>query len=127
LQPRVLDLNGVVSEMDKMLRPLLGEHINLVTMPHADLGRVKADPGQIEQVILNLAVNARDAMAAHGKLTIETGNVTLDAQYCHRRADATPGEYVMLALSDNGSGMTPEIKARLFEPFFTSKALGKGT
>ena len=127
LQLRVLDLNGVVSDMDKMLRRLLGEHINLVTVPHANLGRVKADPGQIEQVIMNLAVNARDAMSTQGKLIIETDNVTLDAHYCRRRADATPGEYVMLALSDNGGGMTAEVKARLFEPFFTTKELGKGT
>jgi len=127
LQPRVLDLNGVVTDMDKMLRPLLGEHIDLVTLPHADLGRVKADPGQIEQVILNLAINARDALPAHGKVTIETGNVTLDAEYCRLRDDVTPGEHVVLAISDNGRGMPPEVKARLFEPFFTTKEVGKGT
>jgi PAS domain S-box-containing protein len=127
LRPRVLDLNGVVSEMDNMLRRLLGEHISLITLLHADLGRVKADPSQIEQVIMNIAVNARDAMSSHGKLIIETGNATLDAQYCHCRPDASPGEYVMLALSDNGAGMTPEVRTRLFEPFFTTKELGKGT
>jgi CheY-like chemotaxis protein len=127
LRPRVLDLNGVVSEMDNMLRLLLGEHISLVTLLHADPGRIKADPGQIEQVIMNIAVNARDAMSAQGKLTIETGNATLDAQYCQSRPDVNPGEYVMLALSDNGTGMTPEVRSRLFEPFFTTKELGKGT
>ena len=127
LQPRVLDLNGVVSDMDKMLRRLLGEHLNLAAALHADLGRVKADPGQIQQVIMNLAVNARDAMAAQGKLTIETSNVALDAEYCRRRSDATPGEYVLLALTDSGAGMTAEVQARLFEPFFTTKELGKGT
>ena len=127
LQPRVLDLNGVVSDMDKMLRRLLGEHIDLTTIPQGDLGRVKADPGQIEQVIMNLAVNARDAMPGRGKLTIETGNVVLGAEYCRHRTDVSPGEYVMLAISDNGCGMPPEIRARIFEPFFTTKEPGKGT
>ena len=127
LQPRVLDLNGIVSDMDKMLRRLLGEHIELVTVPHPDLGRVKADPGQIEQVIMNLAVNARDAISAQGKVTIAMANATLDAHYCRRRADVTPGEYVLLSLSDNGCGISPEVKDRLFEPFFTTKAIGKGT
>jgi PAS domain S-box-containing protein len=127
LRPRVLDLNGVVSEMNSMLRRLLGERISLVTLLHGDLGRVKADPGQIEQVIMNIAVNARDAMSGQGKLIIETGNVRLDAQYCHGRPEVNPGEYVMLALSDNGAGMTAEVRTRLFEPFFTTKELGKGT
>jgi CheY-like chemotaxis protein len=113
--------------MDKMLRRLLGEHINLVMSPHPDLGRVKADPCQVEQVIMNLALNGRDAMSAQGKLTVETSNVSLDAHYCQQRSDAAPGEYVLLAISDNGAGMTNEVKARLFEPFFTTKELGKGT
>jgi PAS domain S-box-containing protein len=127
LQPRVLDLNSIVSDMDKMLRRLLGEHIDLVSAPQPDLGRVKADPSQIEQVIMNLAVNARDAMSDHGKLTIETDNVTLDAHYCQRRPDVSPGEYVMLALSDNGCGMAADVRAHLFEPFFTTKEIGQGT
>ena len=127
LQPRVLDLNGVVADMDKMLRRLLGDHIDLVTIAQPDLGRVKADPGQIEQVILNLAVNAGDAMPTQGNLTIETSNVILDGAYCRQRADVQPGEYVMLAITDNGCGIAPEIRGRLFEPFFTTKQVGKGT
>jgi two-component system, cell cycle sensor histidine kinase and response regulator CckA len=127
LQPVVLDLNSSIAEMDKMLRRLLGADVTLVTLPHQELGRVKADPGQIEQVILNLAVNARDAMPRGGKLTLETANVTLDAHYAGQRPEVHPGDYVMLAVSDNGTGMTPEVKARLFEPFFTTKESGKGT
>jgi PAS domain S-box-containing protein len=127
LQPVVLDLNNSIAEMDKMLRRLLGADVSLVTLPHEKLGRVKADPGQIEQVILNLAVNARDAMPKGGKLTLQTNNVTLDAEYARQHAEVHAGEYVMLAVSDNGSGMTPEVKSRLFEPFFTTKEAGKGT
>jgi PAS domain S-box-containing protein len=127
LQPVVLDLNNSIAEMDKMLRRLLGADVSLVTLPHKELGRVKADPGQIEQVILNLSVNARDAMPRGGKLTLQTGNVTLDAEYARLRPEVQAGEYVMLAVSDNGSGMTPEVRSRLFEPFFTTKEMGKGT
>jgi two-component system, cell cycle sensor histidine kinase and response regulator CckA len=127
LQPVVVNLNNSISEMEKMLRRLLGAEIVLVTNPVLDVGRVKADPSQIEQVILNLAVNARDAMPKGGRLTIETANVTLDEKYASQRSEVTPGRYVMLAVSDNGSGMTGEVRARLFEPFFTTKELGKGT
>lgn len=127
LQPKILDLNHSIAEMEKMLRRLLGPEITFITIPEANLGRTKADPSQIEQVILNLAVNARDAMPKGGRLTIETSNVTLDEKYARQRAEVVPGPYVMLAVSDNGSGMTDEVRARLFEPFFTTKELGKGT
>ena len=127
LQPRVLNLNTSISEMEKMLRRILGADITLICNHFANLGRVRTDPSQIEQVILNLAVNARDAMPKGGRLTIETANVVLDEEYARLRKEVTPGDYVMLAVSDNGSGMTSEVKNRLFEPFFTTKELGKGT
>jgi PAS domain S-box-containing protein len=127
LQPRVLDLNSVILDLQKMLRRLIGENIELNTQLGADLGGTKADPGQIEQVIMNLVVNARDAMPEGGKLLIETGNIDLDEGYAKRHVEVSPGAYVMLAVSDNGFGMSPETQARIFEPFFTTKELGKGT
>jgi PAS domain S-box-containing protein len=127
LQPKIFDLNDLVSNMDKMLRRMIGEDIQLVTLLSEDLGRVKVDPGQIEQVIFNLAINARDAMPKGGKLTIETSNVLLDENYARLHVGVTPGHYVMLSISDTGIGMTPEIKERIFEPFFTTKEKGKGT
>ena len=127
LQPRVLQLEAVIEEMDKMLRRLLGETIDLVTHSHAPVGNVKADLGQIEQVLLNLAVNARDAMDGVGKLTIETANATLDEGSMRFPGELPAGDYVTLSISDNGCGMTDEVKARLFEPFFTTKEQGKGT
>jgi CheY-like chemotaxis protein len=129
LQPQVLSLGTVIAEMDKMLRRLLGENIDLVSIAQSDVGNVKADLNQLEQVLLNLAVNARDAMegVADAKLTIELQNATLDESYCDERIEVVPGDYVMLAISDNGGGMPPEVKARLFEPFFTTKGQGKGT
>jgi PAS domain S-box-containing protein len=127
LQPRVLQLNDVVRGMEKMLRRLIGEDIELSTSFETTLGNVKADPGQLEQVIMNLAVNARDAMPRGGKLTISTSKATVDLQTMFRNRTLEVGEYVMLAITDNGMGMTEEVKAHLFEPFFTTKGLGKGT
>ena len=127
LQPRVLDLNEVISDVDKMLRRLIGEDIDLVTIAMPDLGRVKADPGQLEQILLNLAVNSRDAMPRGGKLTIETANIELDEIYASSHADVVPGPYVMLAVSDTGHGLDAETQSHIFEPFFTTKVQGKGT
>jgi two-component system, cell cycle sensor histidine kinase and response regulator CckA len=127
IQPKVLDLNMVVAEMAKMLPRLLGEDIELVVVPNASLERVKADKGQIDQVIMNLAVNARDAMPHGGKLTIETANVYLSADYARQRIGAQPGSYVMLAVSDTGCGMDAETQSHIFEPFFTTKEKGQGT
>jgi PAS domain S-box-containing protein len=126
LAPKIVDLNSVVTENVKMLTRLIGEDIDLVMVPGTDIGAVKADPGQIEQVIMNLAVNARDAMPHGGKLTIETDNVTLDANYARFHAPVKPGDYVMLAISDTGVGMDADTQAHIFEPFYTTKGL-KGT
>jgi two-component system cell cycle sensor histidine kinase/response regulator CckA len=127
LEPRILDLNAIVLSVGKMLRRLIGEHIDLRTQLDPELGSVKADQGQIEQVIINLAVNARDAMPQGGKLVIETSNVSLDEEYARSHAPQPPGAYVMLSVSDTGIGMDAETQARIFEPFFTTKELGKGT
>jgi len=127
VQPRVLDLNQVVDSMHKFLERILGEHIELRKVPGDNLGRVKADPGHIEQVIANLAVNARDAMPRGGKLTVETANVELNENYARLHPGVRPGPYVMLAVSDTGTGMPPEVLRRIFEPFFTTKEKGKGT
>jgi two-component system, cell cycle sensor histidine kinase and response regulator CckA len=127
LEPRVLDLNTIVVEIEKMLRRLIGEDIDLKTLLDPTLNSVKADPGHIEQVIMNLAVNARDAMPHGGKLTIETSNLELDEIYARMHPPASPGRFVMLAVGDTGSGMDAKTIAHIFEPFFTTKEIGKGT
>jgi PAS domain S-box-containing protein len=127
MEPKVLDLNGLLRDMEKMLHRVIGEDIELVTLLAEDLGRTKIDPGQIEQVILNLAVNARDAMPSGGKLTIETANVELDEAYAINHDRMAAGRYVMLSVSDTGQGMTSEVKEQIFDPFFTTKEKGKGT
>jgi len=127
LQPRVLDLNKLVSSLSTMLRRLIGEDIDLRLVLPSDLGTVSADAGQIEQVLMNLVVNARDAMPKGGILTIETANVTLDDRYAGRHIAVKPGPYILLAVSDNGTGMDEATQSRLFEPFFTTKGSGKGT
>ena len=127
IQPIIVDLNDLVAQMDQMLRRLIGENIELVTKTYSDLGLIQADPGQIEQVILNLAVNARDAMPLGGRLTLETTDVHIHEQRARTEGDCSPGAYVMLAVSDTGSGIDEEIKAHIFEPFFTTKEQGRGT
>jgi len=127
LAPRIIDLNELMLSLDSMLRRLIAEDIEILTVPAPDLGRVRADPGQIEQVLMNLALNARDAMPNGGKLTLETSNVDLDDAYAREHPPVELGRYVMLAVSDTGLGMSPETQAHIFEPFFTTKELGKGT
>jgi two-component system, cell cycle sensor histidine kinase and response regulator CckA len=127
LAPKVLDLNAVVSDIEKMLRRLIGEDVQLITVFEEGLGSVQADPGQMDQVIVNLAVNARDAMPKGGKLILETANVDLDQSYAQTRLEASAGRHVMLAVSDTGHGMDQETLSHLFEPFFTTKEPGKGT
>lgn len=127
LQPEIVNLNEVVSNVKKMLGRLIGEDIILETFLVPDLGRVEADVGQLEQVIINLAVNARDAMPSGGRLTIETANIDLDEFYADGHMGVTPGSYVMLSVSDDGFGMSPEVQTHIFDPFFTTKEKGKGT
>jgi PAS domain S-box-containing protein len=127
LQPKVLDLNQVVHDTEGLIRRLIGEDIEFVVVEGTGLGRVKADPGQVTQVLMNLAVNARDAMPRGGKLTVETANVELYETYAEGQASYPPGSYVMLAVSDTGEGIDAETQARIFEPFFTTKEKGKGT
>ena len=126
-QPKVIDLNEVVTHSTKLLRRVIGEDIEIATHLDADLGKVKADPIHIDQVIMNLVVNARDAMGGGGKLTLETANTVLDDDYVGRHIGVKAGPYAMLAISDTGSGMSPEVRDRIFEPFFTTKEAGKGT
>jgi len=127
VSPKVLDLNGIVEGLLKMLRRLIGEDIHLIWLPGRNLQSVRIDPSQVDQILANLCVNARDAITGVGKITIETGNVHFDEVYCTDHAGFLPGDYVLLAVSDDGSGMDKETMGKLFEPFFTTKETGKGT
>jgi len=127
LEMRVLDVNETLQDMAKMLQRIIGEDVTLRLNLAEDLGRIMGDPGQVEQVIVNLAANARDAMPTGGTLTIETANVMLGAEFVSEHAEAKPGNHTMIAVSDTGSGMPPEIMKHIFEPFFTTKEVGKGT
>jgi PAS domain S-box-containing protein len=127
MRPRILDLNQLISNLEKLLRRLLGEDIALETRFDAELGSVLADPGQIEQVIMNLCINSRDAMPRGGRITMDTANVSLDSSRRENRFTVTRGDYVRLRITDTGSGMDKEIKSHLFEPFFTTKEVGRGT
>jgi len=127
MKPRVIAVNAVITQTEKMLRRLIGEDVELHFGLSADTGNIKADPGHVEQAIVNLAVNARDAMPLGGRLTIETANAHLDENYAKTHMGVTPGEFVMIAVSDTGVGMDAETKRRIFEPFFTTKEKGKGT
>jgi len=127
LQPKVFNLNTLVQNLEKMLRRLIGEDVEMRAVLADDLGHIRADRSQLEQVVMNLVVNARDAMPNGGKLTIETCNASLDESYASRHQTVEAGRYVSLAVSDTGVGIAPENLARIFEPFFTTKELGKGT
>ncbi|RJP85570.1 MAG: PAS domain S-box protein [Desulfobacteraceae bacterium] len=127
VSPRVLDLNETVESMLKMLRRLIGEGIDLAWQPRAGVWQIKMDPTQIDQILANLCINARDAIADMGKITIETQNIVFDEDYCALHVDVVPGEYVLLAVSDDGGGMDKETLEKLFEPFYTTKEMGKGT
>ena len=127
VSPRVIDLNDTVEGMFKMLRRLIGEEVDLVWLAGKDLWPVKMDPGQIDQLMVNLCINARDAIAGVGTITIATANAAFDAEYCDSHLESEPGDYVLLVVSDNGCGMDNETRARAFEPFFTTKGVGKGT
>ena len=127
IQPQIMDLNELIADLERMIFRLIGEDIEMRFTPNKDLWRVEADPGQIEQIIVNLAINARDAMPDGGKLIIETENVELDEEYVQYRSKVTPGEYVMIAITDTGCGMDAETMENVFEPFFTTKGTGKGT
>lgn len=127
LSPIVLDLNDVVSNTERMLRRLIGEDISLITILDPAIGHVKVDPGQVEQVVMNLAVNARDAMPEGGRLIVETRNAFLSEEFCNDHSECKPGRYVALSVTDTGCGISPEVMAHIFEPFYTTKEPGKGT
>lgn len=127
IEPKVVQLNDLILSLDKMLRRLIGEHIELVMLPEEGLHLVRVDPGQFEQILVNLVINARDAMPDGGKITIETHNTTLDEDYCRHHEEVTPGVYAVLAVSDTGIGMDEAIRLHIFEPFFTTKEKGRGT
>jgi two-component system, cell cycle sensor histidine kinase and response regulator CckA len=127
IAPKVLEINAVIAKMDGILRRVISEDVDMVYILRSDVGPVRVDPGQIEQVIMNLVVNGRDAMPRGGRLTIETRNATLDEGYAARHVNVTPGDYVCVAVSDTGAGMDAETQKRIFEPFFTTKAHGKGS
>ncbi len=127
LQPKVIELNRIITNLDKMLRRIIGEDIDMIFKPSNNLWRVEADPGQLEQIIINLVVNARDAMPKGGSLTIETENVHLSEEYTRQRTDVKPGPYVLMAISDTGCGMSADVLSHIFEPFYTTKETGKGT
>jgi len=127
MEMKVIELNSLLQNLEKMLRRVIGEDVELVTVLADNLGRVKGDSGQIEQILLNLAVNARDAMPSGGKLTIETANVTLDETFRQNPIGLKPGHYVMISMTDTGLGLTQKVKEQIFEPFFTTKEIGKGT
>ncbi|MCH7787730.1 MAG: response regulator, partial [Chloroflexi bacterium] len=127
IEPKVVSLSRLILDMDNLLRRLIGEDVELITRPKPDLGLVKVDHGQLEQVLVNLAVNARDAMQDGGRLIIEADDITVDQEFAQSFPGLTPGEYVVMAVRDNGKGMTEEVRTRIFEPFFTTKERGKGT
>lgn len=127
IKPRSINGNNVVGQIEKMLRRLIGEDVELVFTLSPRTGNIYVDPGQIEQIVVNLVINSRDALPTGGRITIETDNVVLDDSYVRTHLGVTPGEFVMIAVSDNGKGMDTETKRRMFEPFFTTKAQGKGT
>jgi len=127
VRPEIVDLNDILTRMAGMIRRLVGEHIEVVLSPSAGVAMVKIDVGSLEQVIMNLVVNARDAIRGPGRISLQTETRILDESYCKTHVDTTPGEYVVLSVIDNGAGMTPEVRARVFEPFFTTKPTGEGT
>jgi PAS domain S-box-containing protein len=127
LEPKVLNINSIVNDLEKMLSRIIGEQIELVTILSDRIGMVKADSGQLGQIIMNLVVNARDAVASGGKITVETANRKIDAGFVRENMGAVAGDYIMVSVTDNGPGMSDEVKARVFEPFFTTKEQGKGT